>query len=411
MAGRIAQPRRWRGAARSMLIISTFMPGCVDGLAATLAAPPIPALGTALQQAVQQRECLSPRQWSTVANQLRDVACDLADEGTTDAQARHDAAQRLCSDLLETIKTAEPDLYAVAKLAAKRNGRSLQSDRRACERCVAELGLLVGTYASLEVGDERRALLDALRPVSQTVRTSTRLRTLLVLSRGYGTPGASPTASGWRRGKGTVQQLLAERARAPPAEQPATGTGGVGLPADAAAALDEWLAAAPDELRPHSRQLRAALALIDPPLQLWLHSLGAEGEAALASSVGAGAGASPPRLAAFELLVTLVETGDVEGVRLAAAVGEWAVDALLESLARPGADGAPSASVLARAHGSEAATLLLLTHGALVKGASRTQRRWLGAVERTGHAVWLMRTAAREARAEARSAELSLIHI
>ena len=49
---------------------------------------------------------------------------------------------------------------------------------------------------------------------------------------------------------------------------------------------------------------------------------------------------------------------------------------------------------------SETARLLLITHAPLVKGSSRQQKRWLQAVGRVGHAVWLMLLAAREAAAD-----------
>ena len=40
--------------------------------------------------------------------------------------------------MLNELKVAEPELYAVTKLSAKRNG-DLHTDLRACERCVAEV--------------------------------------------------------------------------------------------------------------------------------------------------------------------------------------------------------------------------------------------------------------------------------
>ena len=45
----------------------------------------------------------------------------------------------------------------------------------------------------------------------------------------------------------------------------------------------------------------------------------------------------------------------------------------------------------------QAARLLLITHAPLVRGSSRQQKRWLGSVDRVGHAVWLMLLAAVEA--------------
>ena len=347
-------------------------------------------LAAALTSALHAPRPLNAKEWHGLANALRDSACDLA------AQAEFDYQSETCAAVLDEIKASEPELFAVAKLSAKRNG-DFQTDRRACERCLAELGLIVSTYAALEAGAERQALLNALRPIAQTVPTAMRLRTLLVVGRGFHTPGAGPTAHGWRSGKGTVQQLVSR----------VSGADGT---TPAVAALDAWLASAPEDVRQHSKALRAVLPLIDPPLQLWLRglkpaeaealSLGGAPDGSRGGVDGASAGMGAPSLGAAALLVELVDAEGAAGAKLAQAISEWAVDVLYESLERPGSDGAPSATVLARAHESDVAKALLLTHGPLVKGSGRTQKRWLSSVDRLGHAVWLLLTAAREARAE-----------
>ena len=93
---------------------------------------------------------------------------------------------------------------------------------------------------------------------------------------------------------------------------------------------------------------------------------------------------------------------------MAQAIGQWAVDALYESLARPSGGRTLSASVTARAFGSDVASLLLSTHAPLVKGSGRQASRWLSSVDRLGHATWLLLMAARGAHDEngwARAAE------
>ena len=156
---------------------------------------------------------IGAKDWANIATLLRDAACDFAEESVVfgesneqqDAQRHHHmAAIQTCESLLDMTRSAVPELHAIAKLSAKRNGRL--SSSRAAERCLAELGLLIGTFAALEAGDERAALLDAVRPVSQHTPTAARLRSLLVLCRGFHSPGFG-SSHGWRKGKGTVHQL------------------------------------------------------------------------------------------------------------------------------------------------------------------------------------------------------------
>ena len=301
---------------------------------------------------------IGKKQWESVATLLRDTACDLAENN----ENNHAAALAACEEILDAAKLSVPELYSVAKLSAKRNGR-LSESPRAASRCLAELGLLVGTWAALE-GADRIALLDAARPLSQTIPTAARLRTLTVLCRGFHSPAtALPDSSGCAAG--TV--------------------------------LDAWLTSAPQHAQQHSRVLRASLPLLDEPLKRWLGSL----DASPPQQRQEYEAASTARNGAAELVRLLVETAGDEGAQLAQTAALWVVDSLFESMERPSSTGAAlPVSILARARGSEVAQLLLVTHAPLVKLSARPHKRWRAAVERVGHAVWLMLQAAREARDE-----------
>ena len=334
--------------------------------------------------------------WFETASLMRDAASDLAASDL--AQGDHLAVAR---DLISTLVAESsriPRLHALTKLAAKKNGNLAL--RRSCERCVAELGILVGTCAALSP-TEREELICAARPISQTAPTAARLRAMFVLCRGFFTPGSGKGAHGWRRGRGTVHQLLV--AAAANGSMPTFST---------SKAFDATLAAASEPIRQHSRVLRAAFSLLDRPLQLWLSEIDARGLAppplaylptdATAFQGEAATGAAfTERPSAAHLLLPLIEAGGDEGARLAQALGRWVVDCLIESFDPRAGPHAASASVLAKAHGSDVARLLHASHASLVRGSGRQQKRWLAAVDRIGHAVWLMAMAASDARVEA----------
>ena len=194
-----------------------------------------------------------------------------ADEPPSEALV---AARELCSGLLERLAAEAPGLYAVAKFSAKRN--EALGSRRGVERCLAELGLLLGTSAAL-TPEEAEPLLATLRPVTRTAASSRRVAAYLVLCRGFSSPGAGPSR-GWRTGGGTVQQLLKEMPRPP--------------------SLESQLEAQP-ELREQSQALRATLPFLETPLRLWLARLPPE-ERPAAAADGAAAAA---------LLLHLAECG------------------------------------------------------------------------------------------------------
>ena len=388
--------------------------GLVAGL--SLAPPPTStassSLAAALATALEGPTPLPPQAWLNVATLLRDTACELVDPAAVGSE---EAAREACDQVLQVVRERAPSLFAVAKLSSKRNGDL--SQRRALERCTAELGLLIGTFAALEEGEERQAFVDAARPLAQTSRTADRIRALLVLSRGFHTPGFGGHARTWRKGANTVHELIARQTR------PEVGSASQDAPARSSAAkLERWLASAPVDVQRHSKALRGALPLLEAPLRLWLSRAdkgGGGGEVQLPSSVtNAMSGASMPAAAAAIYIddesltaspgdgaavlayLLAAHCGD-EGVRLAQAASRWVVDELLESIENPsGRDArnvAPPANVVARARGSDVARLLLVTHAPLVRGSSRQQKRWLSAVDRAGHAVWLMLLAACEA--------------
>ena len=316
-------------------------------------------------------------QWLSRSTALRDDACELAREAADSAEPAERPllckAQRHREALLTTMKSASPELYAVAKHSTKRNGDL--GEYRGSERCLIELELLSTTYAALAPGSERDDFLSAVRPIARAAPTSERLRWLLVVCRGYHSPGYG-SAHGWRRGQHTVHQFLAS-----------------GVPPPAHAALEPRLAAASEEVRRHSRSVRAAFAVLDPALRLWLANL---------DPAEQPEGSETAALGTASLLLWLVDVGGAAGAKLATALARWAADSLLEAMDAGtlpvGSRGAPSGTVAARAHGSEGALLLLASHAPLVRGSRRQQRRWLEAVDRVGHGVWLMVAAAHEVR-------------
>ena len=192
----------------------------------------ISELGAALDQSLSTPPS-SPAEangnWLSLATLLCNGVYELAAEA--EAEARADEAEadeppssftvqpsaliearQLCSSLLDRLAAEAPALYAVAKFSAKRN--EALGSRRGVERCLVELGLLLGTAASL-TPDEAVPLLATLRPVTRTAASSRRAGAYLVLCRGFSSPGAGPSR-GWRTGRGTVQQLLASSSTPPP---------------------------------------------------------------------------------------------------------------------------------------------------------------------------------------------------
>jgi hypothetical protein len=139
--------------------------------------------------------------WLRLATLLCDGVYELAAEAEAEAAADADAnepaseealvaARELCSGLLERLAIEAPALYAVAKFSAKRN--EALGSRRGVERCLAELGLLLGTSAAL-TPEEAEPLLGTLRPVTRTAASSRRVAAYLVLCRGFSSPGAGPS--------------------------------------------------------------------------------------------------------------------------------------------------------------------------------------------------------------------------
>ena len=163
----------------------------------------ISELGAALHQSLSAAPS-SPAEangsWLRLATLLCDGVYELAAEAEAAAAAGADAdeppseealveARELCSGLLERLAAEAPALYAVAKFSAKRN--EALGSRRGVERCLAELGLLLGTSAAL-TPEEAGPLLATLRPVTRTVASSRRVAAYLVLCRGFSSPGANP---------------------------------------------------------------------------------------------------------------------------------------------------------------------------------------------------------------------------
>eukprot|EP00966_Prymnesium_polylepis_P192446 4460468-Prymnesium_polylepis.1 len=250
--------------------------------------------------------------WLGVATLARDSAEELAaeadDADAAAAQSKLHVAQQLCGNLLEQLREERDEgelaqsasILAVAKLSRKRNGDL--SDRRACERCLAELALLLGSLRVLEP-PEQAALLDDVRPLAQTVTTAQRLPALLVVCRGFHSPGFG-SAHNWRRGSATVHQRLAGWADV--------------APRAAASSIEPLLRAEP-RAAAHSVRLRAAHALLHTPLQVWLASLAPEARPAAAMRGEASAAS---------LLVRLAARGGDDGARAAGTLGQWAIDQL-----------------------------------------------------------------------------------
>lgn len=352
---------------------------------------------------------ITASRWSVSNGLLRDATTALAAAQRDDATPLFAEARRLCDDLLRTARANRPELGAVVKYSLKRNGNL--SSPRACTRCMAELGILIATYSAL-AAVERPGFIEAVRPLTQTAPTAARVRSILVLCRGFWTPGfgSSGSRGSWYGGSGTVHGVLAGARVVPTPRIQDDATHAASIQRTPSLEALEKALTASESLRPHSRALRAALPFLDAPLQVWLQGIDASGSGsgthaegtspqALEASGGAAAAADSTR-AASALLVTLAEHAGDDGARLGQLVARWVVDALFESLERPTGERAPSASVVARAHGSDAALSLLLTHAPLVRGSSRQRRRWLSTVERVGHAVFLMAVAATEAVAE-----------
>jgi len=332
--------------------------------------------------------------WWRCATLLSDALSELAAEGATQTDrqgqldleleaaldggfgppstgAALDEVRQLCVDVLDRLKRESPSVYAVAKFSLKRN-EALRT-RRGVERCLAELGLLLGTVGALDKA-EAEELLRSARPLTRSVSTSGRIGSLLVLCRGFWSPGVG-ASRGWRRGDGTVQQLLSGWAAPEPT-------------------LDQLLASQPEEMQRHSQLLRATVPFLHVPLQVWLSGLKPE-ERPEAAMAGRGAGTLALRLLGGDG-GSGGGCGVAAGEELLRALQAWAVESVLLSVDAAGGGGGgggqhePSGAVLARTHGSEVALVLIASHAALVKGGKRQQRRWLEAVDRLGHAVWLM---------------------
>ena len=376
-----------RGSVRASLAVKAgSITELGDALRECATPPPVP------RAAADQNQL-----WWKCATLLSDALSELAAEGASQAdRTEHmgtqatpppseadalDEARQVCVDVLERLKCEAPSTYAVAKFSSKRN-EALRT-RRGVERCLAELGLLVGTVCALDEA-EAEQLLRSARPLARSVSTSGRVGSLLVLCRGFSSPGVG-ASRGWRRGGGTVQQLLSgwEAPEAP---------------------LDELLRSQPEGMQRHSQLLRATVPFLHVPLQVWLSGLKPE-ERPKAAMAGKGAGTLALRLLGGHGGGG-GEGGAAAGEELLRALQAWAVESVLLSIDAAGGGGAgggggggqhePSGAVLARAHGSEVALALLASHAALVKGGKRQQRRWLEAVDRLGHAVWLMVEATEE---------------
>jgi len=289
------------------------------------------------------------RLWYGTANLLRGGVCELAEEAALGCELERYAGategmepalrdgRRLCADLTSRLKMEAPSLYAVVKHSLKRNG-DLRT-HRGCERAVAEIGLLISTHAVLTMR-ERDALLLAARPLTTTASTSRRLPSLVLLCRGFFSPGYGPT-NGWRSRTPESRTALAL----------AEPWGG----AAAADAFARRLSAAGPDLQQHSRALRAALPFLELPRRVWrrsasegvtppdAHQDGAAAEAALTSPADAAT-----------LLIALATSGPA-GAEAASALREWACGAL-EADWREAGD--PLAATPPLARGSAAAVCM-----------------------------------------------------
>ena len=216
--------------------------------------------------------------WLAVATELRVATCALAegsarcDDGDTlttlsssipavSLDAPHcdpllSQVCWLCTDVTGALHEA-PALRAVARFSLKRNG-DLLARRDACERTLVELSLLIGTYAVLTTR-ERDSLLASVRPlvrklptrqagvshtcvfrplvthtlpnlidhtpsISPSLPNEQRVPALLVLCRGFFSPGFGGVG-GWRAADATVLQRQ-RRAAEEVAEQQTAGVAG-----------------------------------------------------------------------------------------------------------------------------------------------------------------------------------------
>ena len=224
-------------------------------------------LGIALHdQLARAPEQASSAEWRETASLLRDAACELAAHKVTESDKTshkcgdddlHAEARTLIDSLLDTLARTDVELHAIAKLSRKRNGRI--EERRATERCMIELGIIIGTASALDT-DERAALLRSLRPVCRVTPTSERMLAILMLCRSF----YSPAGHGGNRGRmrsspmsGVMTKLL-HRQQA------------VAQAVRATDVFEHMLANAPEHVRRHSRVLRASFALVDPALRAWL---------------------------------------------------------------------------------------------------------------------------------------------
>lgn len=188
--------------------------------------------------------------WSRVAQLTRDVTQELA---SPDEDTISDAS-RVSHDLVATLQRRSSPLYPIAKLSLKRNGSPHTA--RGSARILAELSLLSATFEVLRP-HERVALLSSLRPLALTLPTPYRLPGLLIVCRGFNSPGS---AHSWRRGRASVRQ----RVNAWAAEGPK--------------ALGCTIEPLVGDVASHSMKLRAAHSLLHLPLQVRRGGQGGGGE-------------------------------------------------------------------------------------------------------------------------------------
>ena len=182
----------WAGKLRAGLCLavlqgddsSPFL-GLVAG--PSLAPPPTStassSLAAALATALEGPTPLPPQAWLNVATLLRTLRVNWWIRRWW--EARRQPARPAIKSCRWCASVLRASLRSPSFLRAQ--WRSLAAS--CTERCTAELGLLIGTFAALEEGEERQAFVDAARPLAQTSRTADRIRALLVLSRGFHTPG------------------------------------------------------------------------------------------------------------------------------------------------------------------------------------------------------------------------------
>lgn len=272
-----------------------------------------------------------------------------------------------------------PALHAVAKYSLKRNG-DLRS-HRACERAVAELGLLVGTHAVLTKG-ERESLLFVARPLVLSAPTGRRLPSLTLLCRGFFSPGFSSFGS-WRSQK-------IDSCTAMTLSRPWRGCTNPRV-------FSQRFSISGFRVQSHSRSIRSALPYLELPRRIWQTSIGGlegwqdsanESEKHLRANHSALSlqGGVPHSGDALDLLIAVASDG-VEGTSAIRTLRDWACSALEEGL-QDASDPLSGTPPLAR--GSPAAVCLCNSHGALVKGRRRGRSRWLASTARVGCMVQLM---------------------